>query len=166
MSDPMTSNRNPVLAPAVPTGPVHGCVRCGAPVAVDVALCENCNPIGLAQPSASQVHGTAFVGVAIAVVLLAVIARLSVSGIGPFDAQVSAVTGSGEGLAVTLLVTNTGTNLGSTTCRITDPSARYGGASAYVQSPQIAPGQAATFTAQVTQLGSTPRLLAVECSAP
>jgi hypothetical protein len=166
MSDPMTSNRTPSLVPAAPAGPLHGCVRCGAPVAVDVALCEDCNPIGLAQPSASQVHGTAFVGVAIAVVLLAVIARLSVSGIGPFDAQVSAVTGSGDGLAVTLLVTNTGTSTGSTTCRVNDPSARYRGASANVQIPQIRPGVAVTLTAQVTQLGSTPRLLAVECSAP
>jgi hypothetical protein len=135
-------------------------------VPVDVALCENCNPIGLAQPSASQVHGTAFIGIAIAVLLLALVARLSVSGIGPFDAHVSAVVPSGEGLAVTLLVTNTGTSVGSTTCRLTDPSARYGGASAYVQSPQIGPGQALTFTAEVSQLGSTPRLLSVECSAP
>jgi hypothetical protein len=161
----MTPNRTS-LASAAPAAPVHGCVRCGAPVAVDVALCETCNPIGLAQPSASQVHGTAFVGVAIAVVLLAVIARLSVSGIGPFSAQVSAVAGARDGLAVTLQVTNTGTSTGSTTCRVTDPSARYGGASAYVQSPQIAPGETATFTAQVSQLGSTPRLLSVECAAP
>jgi hypothetical protein len=166
MSDPMATNSTSSLAPDTPAGPVHGCVRCGAPVPLDVALCEDCNPIGLAQPSATQVHGTAFLGVAIAVVLLAVIARLSVQGIGPFDAQVSAVAASGDGLAVTLQVTNTGTSTGSTTCRITDPSARYGGASAYVQSPQIGPSQAVTFTSEVRQLGSTPRLLAVECSAP
>ena len=162
----MASNRTSSISPATPAGPVHGCVRCGKPVPVDVALCEDCNPIGLAQPSATQVHGTAFVGVAIAVVLLAVLARLSVSGIGPFDAQVSAVAPAGDGLAVTLAVTNQGTSTGSTTCRVTDPSARYGGASAYVQSPQIGPGASATFTAHVSQLGSTPRLLAVECSSP
>jgi hypothetical protein len=133
---------------------------------VDVALCDDCNPIGLAQPSASQVHGIAFVGVAIAVVVLAVLARLSVSGIGPFPAQVSAVAASGEGLGVTLVVTNQGTSAGSTTCRITDPAARFGGASAYVLSPRIGPGETATFTAEVSQLGAAPRLLAVECSAP
>jgi hypothetical protein len=165
----MTPNQTSSLAAAAPApqgGPVHGCVRCGAPVAIDVALCEECNPIGLAQPAASQVHGTAILGVAIAVVLLAIVARLSVSGIGPFEAQVSAVAASGDGLAVTLLVTNTGTTSGSTTCRLTDPTARYGGASAFVQSPRIGAAQTATFTAQVRQLGSTPRLLAVECAAP
>jgi hypothetical protein len=147
---------------------MHGCVRCGASVAIDVALCENCNPIGLAQPASSQVHGTAFVGVAIAVVFLAIVARLSVSGIGPFAAQVSAVSASasGAGLAVTLQVTNSGSSQGSTTCRLTDPTARYGGASAYVLSPRIGPGQTVNFTAEVTQLGSTPRLLSVECAAP
>jgi hypothetical protein len=165
----MTANRTSSLAAsaaAPATGPTHGCVRCGAPVALEVALCEDCNPIGLAQPSASQVHGTVFVGVAVAVLILAVLARMSVSGIGPFDAHVSAVAASGERLAVTLLVTNAGTSSGSTTCRLTDPGARYGGASAYVQSPRIGPGETVTFTAEVVQLGSTPRLLAVECSAP
>ena len=162
----MAANPSSSLVPATPAPPTHGCVRCGAPVAIDVALCEDCNPIGLAQPSASQVHGTVFVGVALAVILLAVMARLSVSGIGPFDAQVSAVASSDDGLAVTLLVSNAGTSIGSTTCRITDPSARYGGASAYVQSPRIGPGQTVTFTAEVGQLGTTPRLLDVECAAP
>ena len=160
---PPTSNPPASMPPATP---VHGCVRCGAPVAVDVALCDDCNPIGLAQPSASQVHGIAFGGVAIAVVVLAVLARLSVSGIGPFPAQVSAVAASTQGLAVTLVVTNEGTSAGSTTCRITDPAARFGGASAYVLSPRIAPGETATFTAEIGQLGVAPRLLAVECSAP
>jgi hypothetical protein len=164
--DPMTPNRTSALATAASNPPVHGCVRCGAPVAIDVALCEDCNPIGLAQPSASQVHGTAFVGVAIAVVLLAIVARLSVSGIGPFDAQISAVAAARDGLAVTLLVTNAGSTRGSTTCRLSDPTARYGGANAFVQSPQIGPGETVTFTAEVRQLGSTPRLLTVECAAP
>jgi hypothetical protein len=67
---------------------------------------------------------------------------------------------------VTLDVTNRGTSTGSTTCRVTDPAARYGGASAYIQSPQVGPKQSVTFTSHVTQLGSTPRLLAVECSSP
>jgi hypothetical protein len=151
---------------AVPAAPLHGCVRCGAPVAIDVALCDACNPIGLAQPASSQVHGTVFLGVVLAVILLAIAARLSVSGIGPFAAQVSAVASAGDGLAVTLLVTNAGTSTGSTTCRVTDPSARFGGASAYVLSPQIAPGQTLGFTAEIGQLGSTPRLLSVECAAP
>ena len=39
---------------------VQACVRCGAPVSLQTALCERCNPLGLAQPSASQAHGTVF----------------------------------------------------------------------------------------------------------
>ncbi len=166
----MSANPTPLAPPAGSTpgrpAPLHGCVRCGAPVAVDVALCEECNPLGLAQPSASQVHGTAFLGVAIAVIIMAVVARLAISGVGPFVGQVSAVMQAGDGLAVTLLVTNTGTSTGATTCRLTDPAARYGGASGYVQSPRIGPGETITFTGQITQLGTTARLLTAECSAP
>jgi len=163
----MNATHSAAPSPPSPAGPVvHGCVRCGAPVAIDVALCEDCNPLGLSQPSASQVHGTAFLGIAVAVILMAVVARLSISGIGPFDAQVAGAVGAGDGLAVTLLVTNRGTTTGSTTCRISDPDARYGGASAYALSPRIGPGATITFTTQVGQFGSTPRLFVAECAAP
>ena len=47
------------------------CVRCGAPVPLDVALCDTCNPLGLAQPSASQAHGTVVLGIGAAALLLA-----------------------------------------------------------------------------------------------
>jgi hypothetical protein len=161
--------------PTAPTGaatradgaPVqHGCVRCGKPVAVDVALCEDCNPLGLADPAASQVHGTAFLGIAIAVIIMAVVARLAVSGVGPFTADVVSIATRGEGLAVTLKVTNQGTSTGSTTCVLNDPAARFGGASGYVQSPRIEPGKTVEFTREITQLGSEPRLLSVLCSNP
>ena len=102
---------------------MHACVRCGAPVPIDVGLCERCNPLGLRDSSASQVHGIAIGGVVLAVVLLAVFARISVSGIGPFAASASAVS-QGNGLAVTLAVTNKGTSVGQTTCRVTDPADR------------------------------------------
>jgi hypothetical protein len=49
---------------------------------------------------------------------------------------------------------------------LSDPAARFGGASGFVQSPRIAPGATISFTGQITQLGSDPRLLTVECSAP
>jgi len=142
-------------------------MRCGAPVAAaNAALCDDCNPLGLAQPSATQVHGIAFAGIVLAVVLLAILARVAVSGIGPFDAQVSAVAPSRDGLAVTLLVTNTGTSPGATSCRVTDPAARFGGAGGLIQTPRIEAGATISVTAVLAQLGTTPRLLAVECSAP
>ena len=63
------------------------CVRCGAPVSLQTALCERCNPLGLTQPSASQTHGTVFLGIGAAVLILASLAASSVKGIGPFDVQ-------------------------------------------------------------------------------
>lgn len=174
----MTSSPSPLTSPAgdpaqaalppdAGEAPVtHGCIRCGAPVAIDVALCDECNPLGLADPASSQVHGTALLGIVIAVIIMAVAGRLAFAGVGPFQGDLVTVAASGDGLAVTLMVTNQGTSAGATTCVLNDPVARYGGANGYAQSPRIGAGETVTFTAEVTQLGGTPRLLAVECSAP
>ena len=74
----------PAPAAPAPTEPMHGCVRCGASIPISESMCERCNPLGLKAPAASQAHGTAILGVAVAVVLLAVVARIAVSGVGPF----------------------------------------------------------------------------------
>ena len=155
-------------APAAPGEPqlTHGCLRCGAPVPVDVGLCERCNPLGLKDSSASQVHGTVFIGVLVAVVGLALLGRLTLAGVGPFEGTVVGAVPAGAGLTVTLSVTNHGTAVGQTTCRLTDPQDRSGGGAAFVLSPRIDPGSAATFTKTVTELGATVRDLAVECSSP
>ncbi len=144
----------------------HGCVRCGAPVAIDVGLCEACNPLGLRDVSATQVHGIAFIGVVTAIIALALVGRLLLSGVGPFTSNVADVTADGDALAVTLTVTNQGKRAGQTTCRLTDPLDRSGVGAGFVLSPQIQPGATETFTKRVTGLGSTVRDLAVECSAP
>jgi hypothetical protein len=144
---------------------MHACVRCGAPVPIDVGLCEKCNPLGLRDSSASQVHGIAVAGVALAVVALAIFARLSVSGVGPFTGSVVGAS-EASGLALTLTVTNHGTNLGQTTCRVTDPTDRTGASGAIVLSPRVAPGQTITFTTHATELGTAARPLQADCSAP
>lgn len=144
----------------------HGCVRCGAPVAIEVGLCENCNPLGLRDVSATQVHGIAFIGVALAIAALALIARMAISGVGPFIPSLAHVVADGDGLAITLTVTNHGSSAGQTTCRLTDPADRSGGGAAFLLSPRIEPGATETFTKPVTGLGSTVRDLVVECSAP
>lgn len=157
-------------APGGPTsgptpGPTHACVRCGAPVPLDVAMCERCNPLGLSQPASSQAHGTVFVGIALAVVGLAVVGRLALQGVGPFSASVASVSVADGGLSVTLRVRNEGTRAGATTCRITDavvPGTRAG----FVATPNLEPGETVTVTARVTELGTEPRLLAAECSTP
>lgn len=153
----------------VPTGDAaqtHACVRCGRPVPLDVGLCERCNPLGLKDSSASQVHGTVVIAVLLGFVGLAVIARLALSGVGPFPASVGSVVPVAEGVEVTLTVTNEGSNAGQTTCRVNDPAARVGGESAFLLSPRIEPGQTVTFTKTVAVLGSDPGPLAVTCKAP
>ena len=156
----MTSAPTPLPAQE----PLHGCVRCGARIPVSQAMCERCNPLGLKQPSASQAHGTVFVGIAVAVVALAVIARLAVSGIGPFKGQVAGVEAAPGGLEVSITVTNAGSTAGATTCRIDDPAIRgIGPEAAYVTSPIIEPGETVTFSAVVASLGTTVKPLTVDC---
>jgi hypothetical protein len=144
----------------------HGCARCGAQVPLDVGLCERCNPLGLRDVSSSQVHGIAIGGVVLGVVLLAIVARLALSGIGPFDASVAGALADGNALAITLSVTNRGTSEGQTTCRITDPADRTGSIGGFMLSPKIGPGRTVTFTQRVGELGPTVRPLAVECRTP
>lgn len=155
-------------APAVlPTDePLHGCVRCGARIPVSQAMCERCNPLGLKQPAASQAHGTVFVGIAIAVVLMAVVARLAISGVGPFTGSVSNVVAEPGGLRVSVTVRNEGSNAGSTTCRVEDPTIRgIGPEAAFLSSPIIQPGETVTFEAVVASLGTTVIPLTADCSA-
>jgi hypothetical protein len=149
-----------------PTELTHACVRCGAPVAIEVGLCERCNPLGLRDVSPTQVHGIALVGVVTAIIALALVGRLLLAGVGPFTAAVDGVTADGDALAVTLTVTNEGRNAGQTTCRLSDPLDRTGVGAGFVLSPRIEAGATQTFTKRVTALGSTVRDLAVECSAP
>lgn len=156
---------SPVPGPTAPNL-THGCIRCGAPVALDVGLCERCNPLGLKDSSASQVHGTVFIAVVVAIVALAIAARLAVSGVGPFTASVDDVVAAGEGLTITLTVTNTGSSEGQTTCRVVDPNDRNGVGAAIVLSPRIEAGATATFTTTVTGLGTVARELTAECTSP
>jgi hypothetical protein len=158
----MTSDRTALSSPVG----THACVRCGAQTAIDRGLCEDCNPLGLKDAASSQVHGTAFVAVLVAVVVLALLARLSVNGIGPFPATLDSVSAEGAGLAVTIEVTNEGSTAGPTTCRVSDRSRRSNGTAAIVQSPRIEPGATITFTRTITVFGGEPRELGVECSAP
>lgn len=165
-----TPTTTPELAPtsgaSAQKPQTHGCIRCGAPVPLDVGLCERCNPLGLKDSSASQVHGTVFIAVLVAVIGLALVARLTLAGVGPFGGTLVVAVPDGKGLAVTLSVMNQGTAAGQTTCRLTDPRDRSGGGSAFVLSPRIDPGATVTFTKTVAELGNTVRDLTVECSAP
>ena len=156
----------PATTPARPAQ-THPCVRCGAPVALDVGLCDRCNPLGLRDSASSQVHGTVFVALAAAVAGLAIAAHLAVAGIGPFVARVTAMTPSTSAgvLIATIEARNDGRSTGTATCRLTDPLDPALIHSTVVYSPRIAPGETVTFDQEVT-FGSVDRMLAVACNGP
>jgi hypothetical protein len=155
--------------PAPPTQPAatHACARCGAPVALDIGLCERCNPLGLKDAASSQVHGTVFIAVALAVVGLAVAAHVAVSGIGPFVARVTTVRAAEAGSAVvaTISVHNNGNAAGTATCRLSDPSDRGIQTSDVVYSPRIPARGTIEFDHQVS-FGSPGQPLDVACTGP
>lgn len=153
-------------APAAAPQQTHPCIRCGRQVSLDESLCEFCNPLGLSQPATSQAHGTVFLAIAGAVILLAVAGRVALSGVGPFHGEVADVTASATGLAVALTVRNDGSKEGSTTCRITEAARNGTGPAAVVLTPHVAAGTSLTFSTSVEQFGTTVRPLAVDCHSP
>lgn len=163
MSSPTTSSPATRRAPPDLT---HPCARCGAPVALDVGLCERCNPLGLKDSASSQVHGTVFVAVALAIVGLALIARWAVAGIGPFSAEIVDVRSENDALVVSVRVTNEGSNPGTTTCRIVDPVLQGSGRSSFFLTPRIAPKETIELDQPIEEFGTSVRPLAIDCSAP
>jgi hypothetical protein len=164
----MTPTAAPVpTAPPARPAPTHPCARCGAPVPLDVGLCERCNPLGLKDSASSQVHGTVFVAVGLAIVALMVFAHLAVSGIGPFTAAVTAVrAGSTPGSVVaTLTIRNDGRSAGSATCRITDPRDAAVLHSFLVYSARIEPGATASWD-QDLGFGAAGQPLDIACKGP
>lgn len=156
------------LAPAVEAPePTHPCIRCGRPgVAAENALCELCNPLELAQPSATQLHGIAALGILVFVVILAVLGRAALSGTGPFVGNVVSAAAVQGGLSVTLVVQNKGSKAAATTCRIVQAGNPVGGPGELVQTPQIAAASSAQFSAIVTKLGLAPISLDADCQSP
>jgi hypothetical protein len=149
-----------------PPEPTHACIRCGREgVAPENALCEDCNPLELAQPSATQVHGIAVVGIIVFVALLAVLGRLAIAGTGPFQGTVQGVVAADGGLAVTLVVTNQGSKAGATTCTLDSPSSLEG-TTEVIQTPVIPANGDLTFVATATRFGTAPVALAATCESP
>ena len=71
-----------------------------------------------ALPSQTQSHGTLLLGVVIGFVVLAVLLKLSIRGVGPFSVELVESSGIGDRLSVTLEITNTGNRTGRANCRI------------------------------------------------
>jgi hypothetical protein len=135
-------------------------------VPADAGLCEQCNPLELAQPSATQVHGIAALGIVVFVVILAVAAHAALVGTGPFSGSVIGATPVAGGLEVTLVVHNGGSKAGATTCEVVPASRPAGNLGELVQTPSVPAGSDLTFTATVTKLGTTALELAADCQSP
>jgi len=146
---------------------MHGCVRCGRPIPVHEALCDECNPLGLKQPAATQVHAIAAGGILLFVLILAVLGRGALQGVGPFSGAVQGVAAAPSGgLAVTVAVTNNGTNGSATTCRLLGADREPGGPAQLVQTPNVPAGGTIDFVATVKAFGDRPVDLAVDCQSP
>ena len=141
------------------------CVRCGAPVSLQEALCERCNPLGLAQPSSSQAHGTVFLGIGIAVLLLASLAGSSAKGVGPFTAQISAPVSIPGGLSVEISVENTGSGAGSAACSVSTTKIGSAGLTEIITTERIEPGASVEITRELQAFGAEPLPLLINCGS-
>lgn len=139
------------------------CVRCGAPVSLQVALCERCNPLGLAQPSSSQAHGTVFLGIGAAVLLLASLAGSSAKGVGPFTAKISEPVSVPGGLAVEIIVENTGSGAGSAACSVSTTKIGSAGLTEIVTTERIEPGTSVAIVRELKAFGAEPLPLTINC---
>lgn len=129
-------------------------------------MCERCNPLGLPQPASSQVHGTVFLAIGVAVVGLAILAKMTLSGVGPMVGDIVSVIPDPPGLDVTIKVSNGGTRAGTATCHLIDVFAGIGPETPVIQTGQIGAGATVSIAQHITEYGSQVRQLDVQCTAP
>ena len=147
--------------------PTHPCIRCGREgVPADAGLCDLCNPLELSQPSATQMHGIAAVGILGFIAVIAVVARVIIAGTGPFETAAPQVQPAPGGLAVTFEVTNAGANASATTCQIREARPGIGSQLVeVVQTPRIGPGETITVSLVVTRFGTEGLGLLATCGS-
>lgn len=108
------------LAPKPGAQPVDHCFRCGAETPAGQGLCEAHNRGRISGPSATQMHATIFIGIAVAVIGLFLFAGLAVTTTGPYASAVtSALAGPDGSVALVFTVTNEGESDGVADCRVT-----------------------------------------------
>ena len=167
----MSPDRSPDVAAARARPPARAiedrCVRCGRPTPAGVALCERDNPGQLKGPSATQAHGTIFLGVVAGFVLLAVLASFSVAGIGPFESRLTAANQRADrGADLVVSVTNRGSRESAASCRVSRGPIATGDDLVFLTDP-IPPGETREFQRTVPATAAGPvdvRRLVVRCS--
>jgi len=112
-------------------------------------VCATCNPGKVKGPSATQLHGTLFLGVVLGAIVLLVGWRFAVGQGGPYTATVVARSMNPDGApAVTITVANTGERSGVANCRVTRDGAPRPDDPTY-RTERIEPGAAFTFARTV-----------------
>jgi hypothetical protein len=141
------------------------CLKCGRPIDLEETMCEVCNRAGMTSPAATQMHGTLAVAIIGAVIGMGLLAGALVGGVGPWTADVLEVDPVVEaGVVVTVVVENEGTRAGRARCELTavddggSPLART-----VALSPQVAPGGALPFEAEIPGLVADPARVIVRC---
>jgi predicted nucleic acid-binding Zn ribbon protein len=153
----------PMTTPA-PASPRH-CIKCGREIGPDETVCDICNRAGMATPSSSQYHGTVAVAIVLAVAALAVAASLSLRGVGPYAAEVQAVTPADTvGYAITYAVTNEGTKPGRAKCLIvaTGPAGERLRSRNTITAP-IPGGETTEMTEEIPGLELEPSAVTISC---
>jgi hypothetical protein len=141
------------------------CIKCGREIDPNESLCAVCNRAGMTTPSASQYHGTVAAAIVLAVIGLAVAASLSLRGVGPYAAEIRAVTPADPGYAITYAVTNEGTRAGRAKCRLVALSASGDRLRTRATlTAQIEGGATAEQTEQIPGLTDEPAEVTVSCS--
>lgn len=104
----------------IPTDVAGRCYRCGRPTrSPEVGLCDECNPTGIAGPTATQVHGLILASVAGALVVMAVAAKLLASDGGPFPATVVGQAAYPDGtIEIVMRITNEGEAAARPACTV------------------------------------------------
>ncbi len=145
--------------------PPRHCIKCGREIGPDESICEVCNRAGMATPSASQYHGTMVVAIITGVIGLAIWATLATRGVGPYQANVvSFAPAEGDAVAVTVQVSNQGTNRGTPICRLAaQDAAGVELRSAGLSTAQIDGGGTATFSGRIPGLAQSPASVVVSC---
>ena len=141
------------------------CIKCGREIGPDESICEVCNRAGMATPSASQYHGTIVAAIVLAVAGLAIAASLSLRGVGPYAAEVRAVTPADPGWSVTYAVTNEGTRPGRAKCQLValgDSGERLRARRTITD--QIPGGETAERTETIPGLEVEPASVTITCS--
>jgi hypothetical protein len=153
-------------APGLPAFGTPGrCLKCGRPIDAEETMCEVCNRAGMTSPAATQMHGTLAVAIIGSVVGMGLLAGALVGGVGPWSAEVLQVEPVQEAaVVVTVVVENEGTRAGRARCELTaiddsgSPVART-----VALSPEVVPGAALPFDAQIPGVTAEPARIVVRC---